>query len=66
SNNPSSVARTYGSPPAAAGGSLTLPNKFTGGVESGRFFISQTDFASGGSEALSSVSLDLSAVSSVP
>ncbi len=45
---------------------MTLPSKFVGMVQGGSFFVSQTDFAAGGTEYLSAVPLDLSSVKSVP
>ena len=67
SNNPAPVARSFSTTIAlGTGSSLTLPNKFVGMVEGGAFLVSQTDFAAGGTDYLSAVSLDLSSVKSVP
>ncbi|MFI5369655.1 MAG: hypothetical protein ACHQ1F_11670, partial [Spirochaetia bacterium] len=67
STNPSPVAQSYsGTVNLTGGGSLILPNKFTGTTQGGAFFVSQTNFAAAGPEFLSAVSLDLSSMKSVP
>jgi hypothetical protein len=68
STNPSPVAQSYnGSVPSpTGGGSLIKPNKFVGMIQGGTFFVSQTDFVTGGAESLSAVSLDLSSMRSAP
>jgi hypothetical protein len=65
SANPSPVHQTYTTGSAISlgtGSSLTLPNKFVGTPQGGTFFVSQTDFAAGGPDVLSTVPLDLSSV----
>lgn len=70
STNPSLIAHSHNGTVSLTGGGLVLPNKFTGMIQGGTFFVSQTDFAAapnlGAPEYLSAVSLDLSSVTSVP